>query len=271
MTADHSARIHSPGSSDPHPPARPGPVAIVTGAGRGIGRAVVEALVAAGWCVGALDLTVPAEPFGTDDVHVAAVDVRDPAAVASATSAVAERFGRLDAVVANAAIGGPDGLLVELSPEQIRAVFDVNYFGAVHAVQAAVPHIRAHVGRGRVVLIGSLFEQQPVVGAAPYISSKGAVQGLMHALALELAPAFTVNSVSPGYIMTDMHREELEFRAERSGTTFDQQAEAVRALVPLERHGTAADVAAGVAFFLSESAGYITGQTLNINGGVQTA
>ena len=265
----------APGTDAPQPreatPGGPPPVAIVTGASRGIGRAVVERLSAEGWRVGAIDRELPAPGAGDDParVHSVCADVRDAAQLAEATAAVVARFGRLDAVVANAAIGGPDGVFAELPLDAIREVMDINYFGAAHAVRAAVPHIRAYGGRGRIVLLGSLFAQQPVPGAAPYISSKGAVQGLMHALALELAPAMTVNSIAPGYIMTDMHREELAFRAQRAGTSFDAQAAAVRALIPLERHGSPADIAAGVSFLLSEAAGYITGQTLNINGGVQ--
>lgn len=252
----------------PHSP--DAPVAVVTGAARGIGLAITDALVASGWRVGAFDRS--AAPDHADQhpaVHYESIDVRDPAQVDAATQRVCARFGRLDGVVANAAVGGPSEPLTGVDVAQMRDVFDINYFGTVHAVRSAVRRIEQSHGRGRVVLVGSLFEQQPVPGASAYISSKGAVQGLMHALTLELAPAMTVNSVAPGYIMTEMHREELAFRARREGTSFEAQVDAVRRVIPLERHGSPADVAAAVEFLLSEGAGYISGQTINVNGGVQ--
>lgn len=246
------------------------PVAIVTGAARGIGLAITQALVASGWRVGAFDLSPALEPVHQDPaIHYESVDVRDLSQVEAATARTTRRFGRLDAVIANAAVGGPSDMMVDVDLAAMRSVFDINFFGTVHSVQSAVPYIRQSGGRGRIVLVGSLFAQQPVPGASPYISSKGAVQGLMHSLMFELAPAMTVNSVAPGYIMTEMHREELEFRAAREGTSLEAQIDAVRRLIPLARHGASEDVAAAVEFLLSPQAGYISGQTINVNGGVQ--
>lgn len=249
------------------------PVAVVTGGAHGIGRAVVDALVTEGWSVGVLD----ADPSVTDAfadspaVLPIACDVSDEAAMREAIAAVASRFDGLDAVVANAGVGGPDTSMLDTAAAAMQRVMDINYGGSLHAARFGAEQMLRTGGRGRIVFLASLFAQQPVAGAAAYISSKGAVSGLTHALAVELAPAITVNAVAPGYIMTEMHREELRSRAERAGTDFAEQERLVRDLVPLARHGSPADIADGVAFLLSERAGYITGQTLNINGGVQVS
>lgn len=248
----------------------PTPVAVVTGGAQGIGRAVVDVLLAEGWAIGVIDAHPDvADLFaGTPSVLALSCDVSDEAAMLEAFAAVALRFGRVDAVVANAGVGGPDTAMLETSTPAMQRVMDINFGGSLHAARFGAAYMRQTGGRGRIVFLASLFAQQPVPGASAYITSKGAVAGLTHSLSVELAPEITVNAVAPGYIMTEMHREELRSRAEREGTDFAEQERRARSLVPLARHGLPEDIAHGVAFLLSDRASYITGQTLNINGGV---
>ncbi|KJQ54439.1 SDR family NAD(P)-dependent oxidoreductase [Microbacterium sp. SA39] len=248
-------------------------VVVVTGAARGIGEATSSRLLRDGWNVVLIDVAANIDEVAArlDDSGSRAIGVRaDVTAQADIDAAVAatrEKFGRVDAVVANVAVGGPSTEILETPEDAVRQVMEVNLFGSLAVIRAFVPLIRQSQTTGRAVLIGSLFAQQPVPGAAAYIISKDAVIGLTHTLALELAPEITVNAVSPGYVMTEMHKEELVARSERSGTSWEEQAELVRGRIPLGRHGSGEDVAAAIAFLLSSDADYITGQTLNVNGG----
>ncbi|MEV3872988.1 SDR family NAD(P)-dependent oxidoreductase [Streptomyces sp. NPDC049906] len=250
--------------------------ALVTGAARGIGRAVAERLLADGWNVLLADVDPEVEatarrldPSGRHAVAVVADVTRtgpDAGAERMAARAV-EAFGSLDALVANAAVGGPDTPLLETPDEAVRQVFEINFFGVLRCARAVAPLLGRGGERGRIVVLGSLFAQTPTPGAGAYSASKAAVQSLMTTLAVELAAVATVNSVAPGYIMTEMHREELAARARRSGRSPDEERRLVAADVPLGRHGTGADVADAVHFLLS-GADYVTGQTINVNGGV---
>ncbi|MGW4028385.1 SDR family NAD(P)-dependent oxidoreductase [Streptomyces sp. NPDC004838] len=269
--------------------------AVVTGAARGIGRAVAERLLAEGWNVLLTDVHPEVEAAARDldatgrrAVGLVADVSRAEDATAMARTAV-EAFGGVDALVANAAVGGPETPLLDTPDDEIRRVFDINFFGVLHGIRAVRPLLERssehkgskgtegtdghgeEVGRkGRIVVIGSLFAQQPTPGAGAYSASKAAVQSLMRTLAVELAPACTVNAVAPGYVMTEMHSEELASRARRSGRSFEQERSLVVAEVPLARHGTGADVADAVHYLLS-GAEYVTGQTINVNGGVLTS
>jgi NAD(P)-dependent dehydrogenase (short-subunit alcohol dehydrogenase family) len=116
----------------------------------------------------------------------------------------------------------------------------------------------------------SLFGRDPVPHAAAYCASKAGVEALTRSLAQELAPfGVRANVISPGNMATEMHWEELRFRAAASGRTYEQEFEAAQRDVPLGRHGTGADIGAAVAFLASDDAAYITGATLNVNGGIQ--
>ncbi|MGX2997497.1 SDR family NAD(P)-dependent oxidoreductase [Streptomyces sp. JNUCC 64] len=254
--------------------------ALVTGAARGIGRAVAARLLDGGWNVlladvdaaGVTETARALDPTGRHAVAVAA-DVAETAPGTGAALLAAravEAFGGLDALVANAAVGGPDTPLLDTPDEAVRRVFEINFFGVLRCARAVAPLLGRDGERGRIVVLGSLFAQTPTPGAGAYSASKAAVQSLMATLSVELAEVATVNSVAPGYVMTEMHREELAARARRSGRTPDEERRRVVAAVPLARHGTGADVADAVHFLLS-GADYVTGQTLNVNGGVLTS
>ncbi|MFE9660122.1 SDR family oxidoreductase [Streptomyces sp. NPDC005955] len=250
--------------------------ALVTGAARGIGLAVAQRLLGGGWNVLLADVDPGVEgvarrldPTGRQAVGLV-VDVAQETGAERMAARAVEVFGAVDALVANAAVGGPDTPLLETSDEAVRRVFEINFFGVLRCARAVAPLLGRGGERGRIVVLGSLFAQVPTPGAGAYSASKAAVQSLMATLSVELAPVATVNSVAPGYIMTEMHREELAARARRSGRTPDQERQRVAAEVPLERHGTGDDVADAVHFLLS-GAPYVTGQTINVNGGVLTS
>ncbi|GLF93961.1 SDR family NAD(P)-dependent oxidoreductase [Streptomyces yaizuensis] len=263
-----------------------GRTAVVTGAARGIGRSVARRLVREGWRVLLSDVDPRVEAVareldtspvggsgdGGGEPRAAGVvaDVSRACDAARLAETAAELFGGVDALVANAAVGGPDTPLLDTPETEIRRVFEVNFFGVLHCVQAVRPLLGREGSVGRIVVVGSLFAQRPTPGAGAYSASKAAVQSLMRTLAVELAPSCTVNAVAPGYVMTGMHREELAARARRSGRSVEEERERVVAEVPLARHGVGADVADAVHYLLS-GAGYVTGQTLNVNGGVLTS
>lgn len=246
---------------------RVGPVALVTGAGRGLGRSITERLLADGWSVAMGDL----EPvdLGHDCAVGCVVDVSSPRQVDQYVGQALDRFGRVDAVVNNAGIGGPSDPVVKTDPAEFLRVLQVNLLGPFLVARAAIPAMIETGAGGRIVNIGSLFGQQAVTDGAAYCASKGGLTLLTQSLALELAEhGITANTVAPGNMWTEMHRAEVESRARQSGRTPQQEREAVRRAVPLGRHGTGEDVAGAVAWLLSDDAAYVTGQTISVNGGV---
>lgn len=244
-----------------------GRVALVTGAAHGLGQSIAKRLITDGWSVAAADL----EPMTFDEANSIActVDVSSRDDVASYVAAALEHFGRIDAVVNNAGIGGPGVSALHLDPVDFMRVVEVNLLGTF-LVSVAAAAVMIDAGRGgRIVNIGSLFGQQAVAEGAPYCASKGGVTSLSQSLALELAPhAITVNTIAPGNMWTRMHAAEVEARAARSGRTAEEEREVVRRSIPLGRHGTGEDIAGAVAWLLSDDASYVTGQTISVNGGV---
>lgn len=253
--------------------------ALVTGAAAGLGEGVAARLAADGWNVALLDVTPAvaetcerlAAPLdgGPARLLPLVADVSDPAAVDGAVAAAVDAFGGLDLVVANAGIGGPSDAVVDLDPDDWDRVMAVNLRGAFVTARAGARAMRAAGGGGVIVLLGSLFGQDPVAGGAAYCASKAGVEALGRSLALELAPdRIRVNTIAPGNMATEMHWEELRYRAERNGRTFEDEVAAARADVPLGRHGTGADIGGTVAWLASDDASYITGQTISVNGGI---
>jgi 3-oxoacyl-[acyl-carrier protein] reductase len=247
--------------------------AIVTGAAHGLGVGIARRLLADGWCVLAADVSPELderfEPGAFDGrVRTAVVDIADVDAPEALVRAAMVSFGRVDAVVNNAGIGGPGGDLDTVAMADVVRTLDVNLLGAVRLCRAAIPHLKAQRS-GRIVNIGSVYAQRPVVGGSAYVMAKAALHGLSQCLALELGSfGITVNTVAPGYMLTRMHEEEIELQAERAGIDAAQMLQRLRDEVPLGRHGTDDDVAGAVSWLLSDDACYVTGQTIGVNGGI---
>ena len=256
--------------------------AIVTGAARGLGAAIAGRLARDGADVVLLDVsadvTATAERLGsTGDAKARpgqvalglVADVSDERACAAAVDRAVSAIGGVDVLVNNAGIGGPDTDVTGTSLTEFRRVLDVNLTGTFLMCRAVAKVMIGQGSGGAIVNLGSVFGQQGVAGGAGYCASKAAVALLTHSLALELAPrGIRANTIAPGNMATEMHWDELRSRAARSGTAFDEQVEVVRTSVPLGRHGTGDDIAGVVAWLVSTDAGYVTGQTIGVNGGI---
>jgi len=241
-----------------------GRVALVTGASRGIGRAVALALAARGAEVVAAARGEHAQGV-VDEIRaaggraeVAAIDVTDSGAVQAAVAAVLSRSGRLDILVNNAGITR-DQLVLRMKQDDWDAVLATNLTAAFTCTQAVLkPMLKQRAGR--IVNITSVVGQSGNPGQANYAASKAGLIGLTKSVALEVASrGITVNAVAPGLIDTDMTR------ALSAGAQDGWEHR-----IPLQRLGTPGDVASAVAFLASDEASYITGHVLAVNGGMYT-
>ncbi|CAJ1586800.1 3-oxoacyl-ACP reductase FabG [[Mycobacterium] wendilense] len=231
-------------------------VALVTGGGSGIGKAIVERLAADGHRVATLDL----QP--SDAPHSYVADVTDRAAIDAALARIHDELGTVGILV-NAA--GLDGFkpFLKISFEDWQRVVDVNLHGVFHMIQAVLPEM-IEAGWGRIVNISSSSTHSGTPYMSHYVSAKSGVNGLTKSLALEYGPSgVTVNAVPPGFIDTPMLR-----KAADKGYLGD--IEKTIEATPVRRMGRPEDIAAAVAFLASEEASYITGQILGVNGGRNT-
>lgn len=244
-------------------------VALVTGAATGIGRATARALDEAGFSVMLIDKQTGVHAAGANLSRARSVvcDVGAPGSAELIMESTLSEFGRLDALVNNAGIGGANLPVTSLRRDLVQSVFEVNLFGMLELCREAEGALRE--SRGSIVNIGSLFAEHPVRLGAVYSMSKAAVHNLTRVLALEYGTAgIRVNAVAPGYILTEMHIQEVESQAESLGVSFEERLASLRAEVPLGRHGTPEDVADAVAWLLSDGSRYVHGQTLSVNGGL---
>ena len=242
------------------------PVALVTGASRGIGSAIAEALARDGFDIavgygsdlaGAERTVAAVNAHGRTAVALQA-DVADEDQAAGLVEAAEELVGPLDAVILNAGITR-DGLFMRMSAEDWRAVIDTNLTGAFFVSRAAV---RGMLRRrsGSIVAVSSIVGLTGNAGQANYAAAKAGLIGMVKSLAKEVgARGIRVNAVAPGYIATDM-----------TAALSDDQRAQVQASTPLGRLGTPRDVAGVVAFLCSPDAAFITGSVIRVDGGLGT-
>ncbi len=244
---------------------------LVTGGGRGIGRAIALAFAEPGATVAIASRTQSQLDATAADIErrgaravVVAFDVRDDAAVAAGFQALRRSADGLDVVVNNAGIGGGKPIQ-EADPDGWRAVLDTNVFGTFLVTRQAVPLLRAG---GRIVNISSVLGRFGVPGYTAYCASKHAVIGFTRALALELADRqITVNALCPGWVDTEMAAHGMHLGAAAGGMTFEQFKAQALGRVPIGRMIQPEEVAGLVKFLASPEASAITGQTYNICGG----
>jgi 3-oxoacyl-[acyl-carrier protein] reductase len=239
-------------------------VALVTGAGRGIGHAIALRLGKEGARVACVSRTEENAKRTADQVNAArsdsakayAVDVADHASVEKAGAKVLEDFGRVDILVNNAGVTR-DGLAMRMPIEDWESVINTNLRGAFSFTQSV---IRAMIKQrsGRIINISSVIGLMGNAGQANYAASKAGLIGLTKSLARELASrGITVNAIAPGYISTDM-----------TNALSEEIQKSIQDKIPLKRVGTPDEIAAAVAFLASSEAAYITGQTLCVDGGI---
>jgi 3-oxoacyl-[acyl-carrier protein] reductase len=239
-------------------------VAVVTGAGRGIGHAIAGRLANEGARVACVSRTEANAKKTADEINAMradaakyyAVDVGDHAAVQKIGAQILQDFGKIDILINNAGMTR-DGLAMRMSLEDWDSVINTNLRGAFSFTQAV---LRAMVKRrsGRIINISSVSGIMGNAGQTNYAASKAGLIGFTKSLARELAGRnITVNAVAPGFITTDM-----------TAGLSDKVKETLHAKIPLGKTGTPEDIANAVAFLASAEAGYITGQTLCVDGGI---
>ncbi|EEG77214.1 3-oxoacyl-[acyl-carrier-protein] reductase [Dethiobacter alkaliphilus] len=242
-----------------------GKVAIVTGASRGIGRAIAVNLAQNGASVvinysasenAALETLKAVEEAGSRGVAVQA-NVAEMADCEKLVKAALDNFGKIDILVNNAGITR-DNIVARMKPAEWQDVIDTNLTGAFNCVKAAMRPLLKQKSGGRIINVSSVIGLAGGVGQANYAAAKAGLLGMTKSLARELAGRqITVNAIAPGYIDTEM-----------TAALADGVRESITEQIPLGRVGTPEDVAELVSFLASGSAGYLTGQVIAVDGGL---
>ena len=239
-------------------------VALVTGAGRGIGKEIAKTLASCGAFVivnynsspDAAEQTVKEIIKQGGMAAPVQCDVSDFDACGKMMEMIINNYGHLDILVNNAGITR-DGLIMKMSEEDFDRVLDTNLKGAFHTIRHASRYFLKQKS-GKIINISSVSGVMGNAGQANYAASKAGVIGLTKSAAKELASRqITVNAIAPGYIDTDM-----------TAVLSDSVKESVQSSIPLKRMGTAQDIAQAAVFLASDKASYITGQVLSVNGGM---
>lgn len=239
-------------------------VAVVTGAGRGIGNAIARRFVEGGGRVAVVSRTESSSAKAAEELNAItadsaknyAIDVADHEAVQAAGKQIIADFGKVDILVNNAGVTR-DNLTMRMSEEDWDLVLDTNLKGAFNTVKAFQRSILKQKG-ARIINIASVIGLMGNAGQANYAASKAGLIGFSKSLAREFAGrGVTVNVVAPGFIVTDM-----------TDVLSDELKEGIQSKIPLGSLGNVEDIAAAVAFLASEEAKYITGQVLTVDGGM---
>jgi NAD(P)-dependent dehydrogenase (short-subunit alcohol dehydrogenase family) len=241
-----------------------GKVALVTGASRGIGRAIAQAYAAAGASVmlssrkedALREAVTTVAPAGDAEIDVFAANAGDPEAAAACVAATVERFGAVDILVNNAATNPYLGRMIDIDLPRLDKTYDVNLRGAFVWIQEAWRQSMASRG-GNVVNISSIGGMSVETSIGHYNVTKAALIHLTKSLAKELAPSVRVNAVCPGLVKTDMAR-----------ALWEPNEQAVAQHVPLHRLGEPDDIANAALFLASDASSWITGTTLVVDGGM---
>lgn len=253
-----------------------GKVAIVTGAARGLGKGIAATLAQEGVDVVMADMleqvhescreVIQANPGNRG--YAVQLDVSDEQAVKNMVDSTVKKLGKLDILVNNAGMHMDTGNVWETKTEQLERILSVNFKGYFYGCKYAAPYLIKQKS-GSIINTGSFFGKVGHAGSGAYGASKGAVHTMTQALALELAPYnVNVNALCPGLAASEMHWGFMETEAKARGITFDDLKEEELSTIPLHRYGTGADMAGAIMWLASESGSYVTGQLININGGL---
>jgi len=240
-----------------------GKIALVTGAAQGIGRAIALLLAQKGADIVVSDINLEKAEEMAKEIEAVGrkgmaikVDVANTDDVERMIEAILEQFGQIDILVNNAGIAR-DKLILRMTEEDWDAVLNVNLKGTFNCTKAVIKHMSKQ-RKGKIVNIASVVGEMGNVGQANYSASKAGVIGFTKTIAREFAQrGINVNAIAPGYIETPM-TEALP----------EKVKEELRRMIPMERLGRPEDVAQAVLFLVSETSSYITGQVLNVNGGI---
>lgn len=246
--------------------------ALITGGGSGIGRCIAETFRAAGASVAVCD----ADPTTLEATSLPAgiagrlCDVSDEDQTRQLFRWYEGEFGRLDILVNNAGVTGPFGPIEELAPEDWKRTIDVNVNGIFFCTRHAVPMLKS-AGGGSIVNISSIAGRMGYALRTPYSTSKWGVIGLTQSLAMELGPhRIRVNALLPGFVAGPRHERNAEARAALLGITKEEQKRSIRRRISLRELTQPQDVANTATFLVSPAGAHITGQSLSVDGNVET-